>query len=78
MKEDWRSSIKDLVKKAGKGKIMLLIGVGILLLAVSVWDGKEEKNSQSCQKEETEERTSDEMQQYREKMEKQVQEILEQ
>ena len=78
MKEDWRSSIKDLVKKAGKGKIMLLIGVGILLLAVSVWDGKEEKNSQSCQKEETGERTSDEMQQYREKMEKQVQEILEQ
>ena len=63
MKEDWRSSIKDLVKKAGKGKIMLLIGVGILLLAVSVWDGKEEKKSQSCQKEETEERTSDEMQQ---------------
>lgn len=38
MKETWSDTIKQMVKKAGKGKILLLIAVGVLLLLVSIKD----------------------------------------
>lgn len=79
MKETWNDTIKQMVKKAGKGKILLLIAVGILLLFVSVRDSaSEQMQSDKEQHTETEQNTSDDMQRYREKMEKQVKEILEQ
>ena len=36
MKETWSDNIRQMIKKAGKGKILLLIAVGILLLLISV------------------------------------------
>ena len=79
MKETWSDTIKQMVKKAGKGKILLLIAVGVLLLLVSIKDsGRQAATSEKSQNTVTEQSTSDDMQRYREKMEKQVKEILEQ
>lgn len=79
MKETWSDTIKQMVKKAGKGKILLLIAVGVLLLLVSIKDsGRQAATTEKSQNTVTEQSTSDDMQRYREKMEKQVKEILEQ
>lgn len=79
MKETWSDTIKQMVKKAGKGKILLLIAVGVLLLLVSIKDsGRQAATTGKSQNTVTEQSTSDDMQRYREKMEKQVKEILEQ
>ena len=78
MKETWSDTIKQMVKKAGKGKILLLIAVGVLLLLVSIKDsGRQAATTEKSQNTVTEQSTSDDMQRYREKMEKQVKEILE-
>ena len=79
MKETWSDTIKQMVKKAGKGKILLLIAVGVLLLLVSIKDsGRQAETTEKSQNTVTEQSTSDDMQRYREKMETQVKEILEQ
>jgi len=79
MKETWSDTIKQMVKKAGKGKILLLIAVGVLLLLVSIKDsGRQAATTEKSQNTVTEQSTSDDMQRYREKMETQVKEILEQ
>ncbi|MGN1206438.1 MAG: hypothetical protein ACI4SQ_05565 [Eubacterium sp.] len=79
MKETWSDSIKQIVKKAGKGKILLLIVVGVLLLLVSMQEEKRQTKQTEKQQDTLEEQsTSDDMQRYREKMERQVKEILEQ
>ena len=79
MKETWSDTIKQMVKKAGKGKILLLIAAGVLLLLVSVKDsGRQAAVTEKQQNMTAEQSTSDDMQRYREKMEKQVKEILEQ
>ncbi len=79
MKETWSDTIKQMGKKAGKGKILLLIAVGVLLLLVSIKDsGRQAATTEKSQNTVTEQSTSDDMQRYRKKMEKQVKEILEQ
>ena len=56
-----------------------MIAVGVLLLLVSIKDsGRQAATTEKSQNTVTEQSTSDDMQRYREKMEKQVKEILEQ
>ena len=79
MKETWSDNIRQMIKKAGKGKILLLIAVGILLLLISVQEREQQSGQMDKQKETVNDQsTTDDMQQYREKMEKQVKDILEQ
>ena len=50
MKETWSDTIKQMVKKAGKGKILLLIAVGVLLLLVSIKDSVDRRRPQRNRK----------------------------
>ena len=58
MKETWSDTIKQMVKKAGKGKILLLIAVGVLLLLVSIKDsGRQAATTEKSQNTVTEQST---------------------